>query len=366
MTELGSLFLIVFIVYLIQCICWVNPDSVVFALGFRGRGKRKSRGFVLSALDTAAFFGNPLPPLSPPLVTQWPAFQLGPDSILFADTKGEPLSMLWEKVEVTRSGSKLLCNGTQVFKGDEAQALHYCELLEQVRKAKRSRREQIIQKWLQKSLNVQSAGRHLKVFTRRSLWLRTICNLQFFFLFFLLPWAIGTFVPRMLWMAIFLVVATSIALAVDVWKLHWHFFGKAKDSRFKSAFTIALSPIAAIRAGDTLCRDLVVNFHPVAVAGALCSDDEFEALAGEHLRHGRFTAVGNEWYQKKLQALIEQAIRQRGLEPGRLWAPSVRMNGCIVYCPRCFAQYITDRAECTDCGYQEMEAFEEPAASTNR
>lgn len=366
MTELGSLFLIVFVVYLIQCICWVNPDAAVFALGVRGRGKRKSRGFVLSALDTAAFFGNPLPPLSPPLVTQWPAFQLDPDSILFAGSKGEEVSIAWEKLEITRSGSKLLCNGQQVFKGDEAQSLLYCELLEQLRKANRSRREKIIQKWLQKSLNVQSAGRHLKVFARRSLWLRITSNLQFFFLFFLLPWAIGTSVPRMLWLAIFVVMGTSITLAVDVWGLHRHFFGKAKDSRFKSAFTIALSPIAAIRACDTLCRDLVVNFHPVAVAGTLCSDIEFESLAGEHLRRGKFIAVSNEWYQKKLQSLIEQAIRQRGLDPERLWAPSVRMSGCIMYCPRCFAQYVTNRSECTDCGYEQLLAFKEPAAGETR
>lgn len=366
MTELGSLLLIVFIVYLIQCICWVNPDSVVFSLGIRGRGKRKNRGFVLSALDTAAFFGNPLPPLSPPLVTYWPAFQLDPDSILFISPEGEAVSIAWEKLEITRSGSRLLCNGTQVFKGDEAQALHYGELLEQLRKAKRSRREQVIQKWLQKGLNVQSAGRHLKIFVRRSLWLRITSNLQFIFLFFLLPWAIGTFVPRMLWLAIFVVVATSIALAVDVWGLHRHFFGKAKDSRFKSVFTIALSPIAAIRACDTLCRDLVVNFHPVAVAGALCSDDEFGALAGEHLRRGKFTAARSQWYQKKLQTLIEQAIRQRGVDPERLWAPSVRMTGCILYCPRCFAQYVADRSECTDCGYEELVAFQEPEAGAGK
>ena len=362
MTEIEILFLIVFVVYLIQCVCWVSPDSAVFALGFRGRGKRKNRGFVLNALDIAAFFGNPLPPLSPPLVAHWPAFQLNPDSILFTGSENESISIPWEKLVAIPSGSKLLCNGTQVFKGDDTQVLRYCELLREIAQAKRSQREQIIQKWLRKSLNAQSVARHLKVFQRRSLWIRITCNLQFFFLFLLLPAAIVTYIPRMMWLSIFLVLATSILLAIDFRTLHRELFVQAKDTRFKSTLTIAFSPLAAIRACDTLCRDLVANFHPVAVAGAICSDREFEEIAGEQLRQGRFTAFANQAYQKKLETLIEQVIRQRGLEPERLLAPSTRMSGCVVYCPRCLAQYVADRAECADCGYEVLVAFKEPVA----
>ncbi|HXB22238.1 MAG TPA: hypothetical protein VNV88_12690 [Candidatus Solibacter sp.] len=357
MTELGTLFLVVFAVYVVQCICWVSPDSAVFALKFRGRGKRKGQGFVWSAFDTAAFFANPLPPLSPPLVTHWPAFQLNPDSILFAGPKGETVSIPWEKLIVTHSGSKLLCNGTRVFKGEETQVQGYFDLLQQIRQAKRSQREQIIQKWLRKSVNKESAARHIKIFQRRSLGLKIASNLQFFLLFLLLPLAIGTFVPRILWMAIFVVVATSIVIAVDFWSLHRELLTKAKDARFKATLTIALSPVAAIRARDSICHDLVATYHPVAVAGAICSDAEFEALAGEHLRRSRFGAFSNQWYQKKLQDSMERVIRQRGLEPEQLLVPAVQSSGCILYCPRCFAQYVTERADCADCGYETLAAF---------
>jgi hypothetical protein len=364
MTQLGTLFLIVLAVYVIQCICWVSPDSVVFVLSLWGRGKRKGQGFVWSALDTAAFFANPLPPLSPPLVTHWPAFQLNPDSILFTGPKGETVSIPWDKVTITHSDSKLFCNGTQVFKSVEIQILSHFELLQQLRQGKRSEREQIIQRWLRRSLNVQSAGRHLKVFRRRSLWLRTVTNLQFFFLFLLLPVAIGTFVPRILWLAIFLVVATSVAIAVVFWRLHRELLAKAKDTRFKATLITALSPISAIRACDTLCRDLVANYHPVAVAGAICSDADFASLAGEQLRRIKFSVFASQWYQKKLEDLIEQVIRQKGLEPEQLLAPSVQTSGCIVYCPRCFAQYVAERSECADCGYEALRAFQEAVTPT--
>src|SRR5438046_1119140 len=119
MTELGSLFLIVLAIYVIQCICWVKPGSEVFVLNFRGRGTRKQRGFVWSAVDTSAFFANALPPLSSLLVTHWPDFQLDPDSILVPGPKGETVSIPWEKLVITHSGSRLLGNGARIFKGDE-------------------------------------------------------------------------------------------------------------------------------------------------------------------------------------------------------------------------------------------------------
>jgi len=210
-------------------------------------------------------------------------------------------------------------------------------------------------------LNVQSAARQVKVFRRRSLPLRIAANLQFFFLFFFLPEAIVVFVPAILWMAIALVVTTSIALALEFRRLHRELFSKAEDTRFKATLTIALSPISAIRACDTLGRDLVANYHPVAVAATICSDAEFGALAGEQLRQGKFSAFASQWYQKKLEGLIEQVILQKGLQPERLLAPSAQMSGCIVYCPRCFAQYVAERSTCADCGYEGLVAFDEPA-----
>src|SRR5215471_18661680 len=113
-TELISLFLIVLLVYLLQCIYWVSPTrSAAFGLNRRGRGKRRYQGFVWNAFDTAGILANPLPPLSPMVVAQWPAFELSPDAIQFRK-KGveeqEPVSIEWEKLELKHTASRLLCN----------------------------------------------------------------------------------------------------------------------------------------------------------------------------------------------------------------------------------------------------------------
>ena len=144
--ELVSLFLIVLLVYLLQCICWASPGSIIFSLGIGGHGRRRYPGFVWNAFDIAGVLTNPLPPLAPVLVVQWPAFELSPDSIQFPAKEAKEnveirwISIPWEKLEVSHSDAKLLCNGAVAFKGSKFQVLQYADLLEQLRRARRAQR----------------------------------------------------------------------------------------------------------------------------------------------------------------------------------------------------------------------------------
>src|SRR5579864_6239550 len=166
-TELSSLFLIVLLIYIVQCICWASPRAITFTLGLRGHGKRKREGLVWNALDTAGTLANPFPPLTPLLAVQWPAFELTPDSIYFSGKQGEPVSIPWEKLKITHSETRLLCNGSRAFKGSEVQVQQYVELLATLQRAKRGQRDQIVQDWMRKMMNTEAAARRVRVFSRR-------------------------------------------------------------------------------------------------------------------------------------------------------------------------------------------------------
>ena len=364
LTELASLFLIVFLVYVLQCICWASPRAIVFALGIRGRGKRRYQGFVWNAFDTSGVVANPLPPLSPLLVVQWPAFELTPDCIQFAAKEGEPVSIPWEKLKLSHSESKLLCNESVAFKGSEAQVLQYVELLGQLRRARRTLRAQLIQDWLRRMTNTQAAARRLLVFSRRSCWLRIVSNLQFVFLFLLVPLAFEKFGTGILWRVIVMLVVISIAITLEFWTLHKGMFPQAGGQRFKSGLTILLSPMAAIRANDAVARDLLSGYHPVAVAGAVLPAEEFQRFAGEQLRLCCFGDYLDKQYQQALQKAMEKIIRQKQLDPEELMRPPDKDSGCVVYCPRCLAQYTKQREACTDCGYEGLALFDRAATRT--
>ena len=368
-TELISLFLIVLLVYLLQCIYWVTPSptrSAAFALNRRGRGKRRYQGFVWNAFDTAGILANPLPPLSPMVVAQWPAFELSQDAIQFRK-KGaeeqEPVSISWEKLTVSSSESKLLCNGMLAFKGSEVQVREYAALLGRLQSARRAQRAQIIQDWLRNAMSAQAAARRVKVFSGRSLWLRIVANLEFFFLFLLAPLAFYRFGSGILWRMALILAVLSITVVLEFWTLHKTLLPEGSDVRLKSAVTNLLSPMAAIRASDVVSRDLLAGCHPLAAAGAVLDEDEFRAFAEEQLRLCRFGDYLDKTYQAALQKAMERALTQKKLNPQELLRPPDPDPGCVVYCPRCLAQYTKAREECSDCGYEALEELARVAVS---
>jgi hypothetical protein len=351
MNELESLFLVVLLIYLFQCIYWVPPGAAVFALGFRSRGKRKRRGFLWDALKTEGFLAWPLPPLTPLTVVAWPAFELSPDGVAFREpreSKDEWVLLPWDHLDVARAESKLRCNGTLIFHGSESQVLESFMLLQRLQREVKSNRGPMIQRWLGKALNARTAARRLRVFTVRSRLLRILANLQLIFLFVAVPLAFSRFGPGILWRVILFLLAMQALMALEFWTVHKKLFRQEGSARFKMALTILLSPMAAIRGRDALARDLFSGCHPLAVAGAVLPPEEFPNFAGEQLRQWRFGHHPDAWCQETVAKLMERAIRQEGARPHALLRPAERESGCVAYCPRCLAQYVKNSGPCTD------------------
>jgi len=156
---------------------------------------------------------------------------------------------------------------------------------------------------------------------------------------------------------ILMLVLISVTVALEFWTLHKAMFPGAGGQRFKSGITILLSPMAAIRACDAVARDLLSGYHPLAVAAVLLPEEEFRRFAGEQLRLCRFGDYFDKQYQAAVQKAMERGIRQKEIDPEELLQPPEHESGCVVYCPRCLAQYTKPRESCADCGYEGMAAF---------
>ncbi|HEY2497014.1 MAG TPA: hypothetical protein VGK24_08090 [Candidatus Angelobacter sp.] len=363
MRELASLAAVVVLIYLFQCLCWAPVGAQVFSLEAAGERGRKKRGFLWSSLNLAGYWANPLPPLQPLLVVEWPRFQPEPEFIHLTRPDAEPVSLAWEKLVVRRLGSKLSCNGMLVLQGGADQLKASQEFLEKLKRAKIKERKKLIESWLRKTTDTAAVEERLSVFHRKSRWLDMAVTLQFVLLFMIVPAAFYRFGSKALWPMLGAVLTTSIFIAWQSWKLHKFFFPRDGDGRFKSVFSTILSPINAIRAADALGRDLLAGFHPLAVAGVVCSKTEFEAFAGEQLRTNKFSPTAMNWYGQQLELALEKTLKKNGAEANRLLAPPKRENECVVYCPRCRAQYTRSRESCADCGYGELLGFEEQPAT---
>jgi hypothetical protein len=363
MRELATLLAIVLLVYLFQCLCWAPTRAHVFSFAGYARKGRKKRGFVWSALNLTGYWANPLPPLQPLLVVYWPQIQPEPEILRITQSDGESVPVAWEQLSLTRLGTKLSCNDFIVLQAGVDELKWHQEFLLRLKHAKLKERKKLIEAWLRKSTDSAAIEELLIGFRHKSRWLKIAVNLQFVLLFVVVPLAFFRFGSRALWPMLAAVVTTSIFIAWQFRRLHKSFFPGDGESRYKSVVSIVLSPIYAIRAVDALARDLLAGFHPVAVASVVFPQPELETFAGEELRANRFSQSGTGWFGNQLELALAGMLEKRGVTAQRLLAAPERESNCVLYCPRCRAQYTKDCEDCADCGYRELLDFERQATA---
>jgi hypothetical protein len=126
---------------------------------------------------------------------------------------------------------------------------------------------------------------------------------------------------------------------------------------------MVMAPPTAIRGVDLLGRNLLEEFHPIAVAHVLCRPERFREFAREtlqDLRHPFFPSAPTndtasvrteEWFRDEIIAAVETTVRQAGLDPAKLAAPPEASDPSHQsYCPRCGAQFVRAEGTCADCG----------------
>jgi hypothetical protein len=363
MSELESLFLVVLLVYLVQCLYWVTPGAAVFVLNFRGQGRWKHRGFAWSALKSEGFLAGPLPPLSPLAAQVWPAFLLNADGVGISLPNAEWKSLPWDGLAISASESKLRCQGVTVFHGSEGQVLEFSQLFGKLQRAAKNARGSMIERWLRQAMRAETPRRRVRVFSGRSRLLRILANAQLVFLFVVGPLLFGRFGPSVLWRILLFLLTMQLLIGLEFWSVHKRLFPSASSARLKATVTVLLSPMAAIRSCDVVARDLFGGSHPLAVAAAVLPLPEFEIFAGEQLRQWRFGDHPDSWYRDVVATALERAIRRAGVRPESLLRPAQRENECVVYCPRCLAQYVKNSEACSDCGFESLVPFSGKAQS---
>jgi hypothetical protein len=133
---------------------------------------------------------------------------------------------------------------------------------------------------------------------------------------------------------------------------------------------MSLSPPVAMRALDALSRDLLAEFHPLAVARVILAEDEFRAFAARVLRDAHHplpagregaepevVAAAESWRMRSVAAL-ERFVRKQGV-PDQDWSapPAREGDDCTTFCPRCLQQFTIPAGTCARCWDLELCAF---------
>ena len=155
-----------------------------------------------------------------------------------------------------------------------------------------------------------------------------------------------------------------LVLLIEVWRVHRIFYPEFVGDRVMKVILLAVSLPAAARAKAFVARDLLIGFHPLAIARILLPEAAFRDFAGLVWRDLTFSLsldVDLTIERGVVRDAHAQLLKDSGLTPEALEAAPESDGASIGYCPRCHALYASLEGECEDCPGQDRVAFASPS-----
>jgi hypothetical protein len=156
---------------------------------------------------------------------------------------------------------------------------------------------------------------------------------------------------------------TSLAVAVEFVRVHRTELPRVSD-RWLHAVSMALFPIAAIRAADRISKERLASFNPFAVVGVFCDEAQGDPI----LRRLAFdverpaatpadtpAARCREWYHAQKRSACQRLLKALRRDPFR--EPERVDADLAAYCPRCHSQFQEGTKQCSDCADVELIEF---------
>lgn len=386
MSDVQLLFVVVAVLYVWECACWLRRGGVAF-VSWLGRHWRELAPGTLVANQAGGFIlAPPLPPLGTIFVAnQFPLSLSSEGALGFVATNVNPgwrpaqtgkFFRLADLREMRARGRKLLINGEVLaLFATPTLARRGAALLQRLSKLDPPGRAAAIAEFCRASLDLARIEARRKEFHARAKPLRLLANTLLVYVFIGIPAAVTSIglKPSWLWLLLGLLSLTTTA-AVLFGRAHRVLYPEAKDERFTHTLTILLAPTSAMRAVDALARPLLEEFHPLAPAKALLPADEFRQFARRlwldllnpaHPQTPGDDPVVRETEQhsrRTWREAVGEFLRRSGVDVIEFeQPPAPNDETCCAYCPRCLAQFTAAAETCADCGGLALVAFE-PAA----
>jgi hypothetical protein len=211
-------------------------------------------------------------------------------------------------------------------------------------------------------LDMRAIRRRLKLFGIVQPHLAADGLIVLLLLFVITPLALMMFGPR----SLIACAAFFVMMMVDIIYLYLRCYRKIwphESLPWRHRVLMVLTPPAVMRAADYLLRELLAEFHWVAVVTATVDKSQRERLLAGYVRRLEFPApweqadcrVGREARRMWRDTVLEFVALHFGNPNELIRQPKRESNEVSAFCPRCTAQFVKSGA-CSDCGV-ELKAF---------
>jgi hypothetical protein len=370
-TELILLILAAF--YLVECLAWVRGSVVLFSSGWR-RFRPSRRSGLLGNQESGLVLAHPLPWATAFLCEAWPgAF----DAQGFWPPRqaGQPPAepVPFERMQDLAVRDRQVCLGgrTLVQAASRGHAQHFVASLRRLAETPAAERPPLIDALLAEAVSPASVRGRIDQVWSATATLRLCCVSLFVLVFLLGPLlyysSLTASQSLRLWVYLAACGADWLLILVSHHAAHRALFPDAPAERRKRFLTMLCSPASALRSGETVGRNALAPFHPLAVAAVACSRARFEALARQTLRELRHPLASSDEpparteaetaFRDSLLGHLEALLRTAGMDPETLLAPPAQDPEALSYCPRCQTQYIFPEGACEQCAGLPLSRF---------
>jgi len=205
MTELQLLFLIFTLIYLWECVCWINRGSVGFLTWF-GRRWRVAHPASLIGNQSGGFvWTHPLPPLGTILVGNQYPLSISPDAVLTyvapsanpgsRPTQSAKLFKFDDVRKIEALGKKVCINGEVLLKvGTMTFAGHIAQQLDELTKLAPAKQKTALKEIARDQFDTKAITERWETFHQRIANVRILTNWLIMYLFVFTPiliWRLG-------------------------------------------------------------------------------------------------------------------------------------------------------------------------------
>jgi hypothetical protein len=371
MADWTALLVVASLLYLIECLAWVESAAWVCFDPPLKTGWKCTTGEALPGNDRGgAVLVNPLR-VSGAIVVghRWP-FSMSPDGLTDAtsdDSKemaAEPRYVSFDEIETVRADlGEIRINGERFVRlASSSLALHLADQIERVWKRPTEQRASEIEKAICETLDSEGAVNRWALFQQRVRPLAMCCAGLLCYAFAVSPLILLLLGPYPSWPYLLVgLVIVTLSAAIMFHRTHVALYPRCPYDRWVNLVSMTVFPVAAIRCMDKLSRDALQTYSSVVVAPLLCGIDGATPFLRRQLIDLRARPADTPVSQsisaaEQCAAWFKRAVAvrtQAALEPLRvdiLRAPRRGDESMTSYCPRCHAQFGSGgNADCVAC-----------------
>ena len=374
MTEAQTLFLILILLYVSDCLIWVKRESVAFVSGWGGRWRVKVPPSWLGNANGGILFLNPVPPAGRIFLSHLLPVSISPSGICAYNLQTLPSEarspaqtgqfLSFNQINnAATEGVYLLVNNERFAKcATPRQAKVLAQLVSELVKTATTKRERVVRAWLQKQFALKNAESRLREGQALIEPIQELSLILFLFLYFFTPALVSGFglMPLIVPVAAVMVIL-AVLTGIMFFRAHKRLFPTEGSERFENVVKMILCPPVSMRAADILTRNLLAEYSPIVLASVVAGsgEEQFVRAVVLDLQHPLKHEVSDETAEKTMRwAVAEQlGICLDYVKPEELQAPAVREKDSLSYCPRCRCQYVVSDTECPDCPGVELVVF---------